>query len=56
MHERKTPKKISMAEIAPKYKNTSWNRYSFLHDSFLEELSYKKQQCCNADVWHLNYI
>lgn len=56
MHERKTPKNVSMTEIAPKYKNASWNRYSRLHDSFLEELSYKKQKCCNADVWHLNYI
>lgn len=56
MHQNKTPKKVSMTEIAPKYKNANWNKYSRLHDSFLDELSYEKRKFCNADVWHLHYI
>lgn len=54
MHKDKTPKKVSIMEIIPK--NNNWNKYSRLHDSFLEELSYEKRKFCNADVWQLHYI
>lgn len=56
MKQNKTPKKVSMTEIILKNKNTNWNTYSRLHDSFLEELSYEKRKFCNADVWQLHYI
>ena len=37
----KAPRRISMTEIIPKDGN--WKKYSLFHDSFLEELSYEKQ-------------
>ncbi len=48
------PKKVSMLDIIPK--NMDWNKYSRLHDSFLEELSYEKQKFRHTDIWQLNYI
>lgn len=44
MHQKKTPKKVSMTEIISKNKNINLDKYSCLHDSFLEELSYGKRK------------
>ena len=47
-------KRFSMIEIVTEDDN--WNKYSSLHDSFLEELSYKKRKCHDTDIWLLNDI
>ncbi len=51
MHKEVTP--ISLSDIIPADDN--WSKYSALHDSFLEELSYKNQKSFNTDIWLLNY-
>lgn len=48
------PKRLSLAEIVTADDN--WSKYSDLHDSFLEELSYQQQKPFNTDIWLLNYI
>lgn len=48
------PKRLSIADII--ITDDNWSKYSALHDSFLEELSYKEQKPYNADIWLLNYI
>lgn len=53
MQKEATP--ISLSDIIPA--NDNWSQYSALHDSFLEELSYhKNQKFFNTDIWLLNYI
>lgn len=47
-------RRLSVSEIVTADNN--WNKYSALHDSFLEELSYKEQKPFNTDIWLLNYI
>ncbi len=52
MHKDTVP--VSITDIIPTDDN--WSQYSALHDSFLEELSYKNQKSFNTDIWLLNYI
>ena len=33
-----------------------WTKYSALHDSFLEELSYSRQKYHKTDIWLLDDI
>lgn len=56
MQTDKAPKKVSLAEIISTsgLTDTSWNRYSRLHDSFLDELSYGKRGFCHTDAWQLH--
>lgn len=52
MHKDTVP--VSITDIIPTDDN--WSKYSALHDSFLEELSYKNQKSFSTDIWLLNYI
>lgn len=45
-------KRFSIAEIVTEDNN--WNKYSVLHDSFLEELSYTRRKYHNTDIWLLD--
>lgn len=54
MHKDIVPRRLSMSDIITADDN--WMKYSTLHDSFLEELSYQNKKFFNADIWLLNYI
>lgn len=45
-------KRFSMSEIVTEDNN--WTKYSALHDSFLEELSYSKRKYHKTDIWLLD--
>ena len=52
MSEDSMLKSFSMSEIVTEDDN--WTKYSALHDSFLEELSYSKRKCHKTDIWLLD--
>ena len=54
MHTDIVPRRLSISDIITADDN--WMKYSALHDSFLEELSYQDKKSFNADIWLLNYI
>lgn len=45
-------KRFYMSEIVTEDNN--WTKYSALHDSFLEELSYSKRKYHKTDIWLLD--